>query len=101
MAHSINFDTPASSTVYDVLATGTVAAWTTGHVMVQLTITGTNPARSSTQKMFYRENDYDNTTSSQPLVVSDNFQIAITPMLHGTDSVIENVWFSYPGTSPS
>lgn len=100
MAHTIDFDTPESSTVYSVVATGTIAAWTLGHVMVQLDVTGTNPARGVDQTRFYREEDYDNTSNSQPTAYSHTFQIAITPMLHGSDSVDTAVWFSYPGTAP-
>ena len=100
MAHSINFDSPASSTVYSVVATGTIAAWALGHVMVQLDVTGTNPARGVNQRYFYREDDLDNTTSSVAVAFNATYQIAITPMLHGSDTVAANVWFSYPGTAP-
>jgi len=34
LAVNVNFDTPPSSTDYDVIASGTVAGWSTGHVMV-------------------------------------------------------------------
>lgn len=100
MAHTIDFDSPASSTVYNVVATGTIAAWSLGHVMVQLDVTGTNPARGADQRYFYREEDLDNTTSATAVAFNATYQIAITPMLHGSDTVETNVWFSYPGTNP-
>ena len=39
---AISFDTPQSSTDYNVTTTGTVDGWSTPHVMVTLTLSGTN-----------------------------------------------------------
>lgn len=99
MAHSISFDTPPSSTPWDVLATGNVAAWSTGHVMIQLKVT-TTAATGTTNRYFYKEKNYSNSTGSTVLPVSETFQLAITPMAHN-ETVQENVWFSYAGTRAS
>jgi hypothetical protein len=92
---AVSFDTPKSSTDYDVLTTGTVAGWSTAHVMVTLTVSGTNAARTATQQVFYREMNYDNTATSAALAISETLNIAITPMLHGNETVATDISFSY------
>lgn len=96
MPSSIDFDTPPSSSAYNILATGTVAGWATARVMVKLTVSGTNLARSATQQVFYRAKSYNNTATSTALPVSETFYMAITPMIHAaTETVAAVVNFGY------
>jgi len=95
LAVNVSFDTPPSSTNYDVVASGTVAGWSTARVMVKLTVTGTNLARTSTQQVFYREKNYSNTATSTASHVTDTLRVAITPKLHGSDTVAVVVNFGY------
>ena len=92
---AVSFDTPQSSTSYDVATTGTVAGWSTAHVMVTLTVSGANAARTATQQVFYREISYNNTATSTALPVTDTIRMAVTPMLHGNETVATDVRFSY------
>ena len=96
MAATIDFDTPPSSSDYDVTVTGTVAGWATAHVMVTLNVSGTNLARTSTQQAFYREKNYYNTATSTASYINETLRIAITPMIHtATETVQTNVSFGY------
>lgn len=95
MAHLISFDTPPSSSQYEVIATGTVAGWSTAHVMVTLTVSGTNLARGTTQHVFYREQNYDNSATSSVALINGTIRVAITPKLHGTETVATDVHFGY------
>jgi len=95
LANNVSFDTPPSSTNYDVATTGTVAGWSTARVMVTLTVSGTNAARTSTQQVFYREKNYNNTATSTASHVSDTLRLAITPMLHANETVATVVNFGY------
>ncbi|MBU3218384.1 hypothetical protein LL033_16425 [Clostridium estertheticum] len=90
-----SFDTPQSSTNYDVATTGTVAGWSTARVMVTLTVSGTNAARTATQQVFYREMNYNNTATSTALAISTTVRMAISPKLHGNETVATVVNFGY------
>jgi len=94
LAHLISFDTPPSSTDYDVLTTGTVAGWSTAHVMVTLNVLNTSTTHPRDES-FYREKNFPNTGTSGILAVTETLRIAITPMLHGTDTVQTVVAFGY------
>ena len=94
-----DFDTPPSSTAYDVAVTGTVAGWASAHVMIKLNVTNTgtaNLARNVTlQSAFYRAKNYSNTATSTASHVSETLRLAITPMLHGSETVTTVVNFGY------
>ena len=92
---AISFDTPPSSTDYEVTTTGTVVGWSTAHVMVKLTVSGTNLARTATQQVFYREINYYNTATSTATVVDDILHLSITPMLHGNETVQTEISFGH------
>ena len=94
MAHSISFDTPPSSTDYDVLTTGTVAGWSTAHVMVSLNVLNTSTTHPR-DEVFYREKNYANTGTSALLAVTETLRLVITPAMHGTDTVQTIVNFGY------
>ena len=93
MATSISFDSPQSSTFYNVQTTGTVAAHSTAHVMILLDVTNTSVAHPRSNS-YYREVDFANTTFTDT-AFHGTYALAIVPKLYGTDTVQATAAWSY------
>ena len=89
---AINFDSPKSSTSYNVQTTGTVSAHSLAHVMITLAVTNTGTHVRSDS--FYREVDFDNTTFTDT-AFHGTYAFAIVPKLYGTDTVQASASWSY------
>lgn len=81
---AFSFDTPKSSVAYPVNVTGTIPAFTSGYLEINLKVTST--AAVPRNDSFYQEVDLVNSTST-PLNFHGTYQIAIVPKLHGSDTV--------------
>ena len=90
----ISFDTPQTSSVYDIAATGTVAAYSIGHARITLNVTGSHPVRND---KFYRVINYDNTTSSIQIHVHGTYSMAIVPRVGCSHTVTPTISWSYTG----
>ena len=90
---AVSFNTPKSSSAYDVQTTGTVAANSTAHVTIRLTVTNTSTAHPRNDS-FYREVDFTNSTFT-PQAFHGTYSIAIVPKLYGTDTVQVTAYNSY------
>ncbi len=90
---AISFDTPQSSTDYQLYVTGTVAARKKAHVMVKLNVV--NTGTYTRNETFYQEVDYDNTTGTHPSQFTGTLHIAITPATIGSDVVTPTISKSY------
>lgn len=86
---AISFDTPQTTTIRGVPIVGTVPAYGQGYLSISLNVTGTGKDTT-----FKRVIPLVNSTST-PDPISETYNLAIVPKLHGEDTVTATYGLSF------
>lgn len=86
---AISFDTPQTTTIRGVAIVGTIPAYGDGYLSISLNVTGTGK-----DDTFKRVIPLVNSTST-PDPISETYNLAIVPKLHGEDTVTATYGLSF------